>query len=337
MKNRIKRLFNKIMKPFKYIYKLISYKVKKSLRLELIFTFGLCFLMAIMTFIITNSYLTKASKYSEINYEKGINEIYNYSLSISNEINSEKLKIEDKDTIQELIDRHWSMDKNNKIFIANTDGKILFKVENVEVEKVDIFEIIKNNIQLQNIKSYEYDYDVGRKEFVSINPLIFENGKAYVIVQGIPRAETIYYTKDKSVSAFLLAVIVFIFGFLFITKRKMNYIEEISKGLLQISKGNLDYRVKRVGNDELALLADNINYMAKELTDKIEKERKIEKAKNDLITNVSHDLRTPLTSIMGYLGLIKEKKFKSEKELMEYASVAYTKSEKLKNLIQDLF
>ncbi|HID0874985.1 TPA: two-component sensor histidine kinase, partial [Clostridium botulinum] len=194
MKNRIKRLFNKIMKPFKYIYKLISYKVKKSLRLELIFTFGLCFLMAIMTFIITNSYLTKASKYSEINYEKGINEIYNYSLSISNEINSEKLKIEDKDTIQELIDRHWSMDKNNKIFIANTDGKILFKVENVEVEKVDIFEIIKNNIQLQNIKSYEYDYDVGRKEFVSINPLIFENGKAYVIVQGIPRAETIYYT-----------------------------------------------------------------------------------------------------------------------------------------------
>ncbi|MCS4475053.1 HAMP domain-containing protein [Clostridium botulinum] len=266
-----------------------------------------------MTFIITNSYLTRASKYSEINYEKGINEIYNYSLSISNEINSGKLKIEDKDTIQELIDRHWSMDKNNKIFIANTDGKILFKVENVEVEKVDIFEIIKNNIQLQNIKSYEYDYDVGRKEFVSINPLIFENGKAYVIVQGIPRAETIYYTKDKSVSAFLLAVIVFIFGFLFITKRKMNYIEEISKGLLQISKGNLDYRVKRVGNDELALLADNINYMAKELTDKIEKERKIEKAKNDLITNVSHDLRTPLTSIMGYLGLIKEKNLKVKK------------------------
>ncbi|MCS4464602.1 HAMP domain-containing protein [Clostridium botulinum] len=93
----------------------------------------------------------------------------------------------------------------------------------------------------------------------------------------------------------------------------MNYIEEISKGLLQISKGNLDYRVKRVGNDELALLADNINYMAKELTDKIEKERKIEKAKNDLITNVSHDLRTPLTSIMGYLGLIKEKNLKVKK------------------------
>ncbi len=265
------------MKPFKYVYKLISYKVKKSVRLELIFTFGLCFLMAIMTFVITNSYLTKASKYSEIDYDRGINEIYNYSLSISDEINRQKLKIEDKKIIQEIINTHWNMDKNNKIFIANTEGKILFKVENVEAEKVDIFEIIKNNIQLQNIENYRYDYDIGRKEFVSINPLMFENEKAYIIVQGIPRAETVYYTKDKSVSAFLLAVIVFIFGFLFITKRKMNYIEQISTGLLQISKGNLDYRVRRVGNDELALLADNINYMAKELSDKIEKERKIEK------------------------------------------------------------
>lgn len=52
--------------------------------------------MAIMTFIITNSYLTKASKYSEIDYDRGINEIHNYSLSISDEINRQKLKIEDK-------------------------------------------------------------------------------------------------------------------------------------------------------------------------------------------------------------------------------------------------
>ncbi|MDS1005284.1 HAMP domain-containing sensor histidine kinase [Clostridium sporogenes] len=337
MKNRIKKLFNKILKPFRYLYKLISYKIKKSIRLELIFTFGICFLMAIMTYVIANSYLTRASKYSEIDYKRGINDIYQYSLSMSNEINDQKLKVGDKEIIQEIINRNWEKDKNNKIFIANTEGKILFKGKNVEAEMVDIFEIIKNNIQLQNIDNYEYDYDVGRKEFVSINPLIFQDGKGYIIVQGIPKAETIYYTKDKSVSSFFLSVAIFIFGFLFITKRKMNYIEELSNGLLQISKGNLNYRVKRSGNDELALLADNINYMAKELSDKIEKERNIEKAKNDLITNVSHDLRTPLTSIMGYLGLIKEQKFRSEKELMEYANVAYNKSEKLKNLIQDLF
>lgn len=343
-KSRINRLFsfilkpfNKMMKPFRYLYELISYKVKRSVRLELIFTFGLCFLMAIMSYVAVNNYLTKASKYSQIDYEKGINEIYNYSLSISDQINGRELKIDDKKTIEQIINTEWGLDKNNKIFIANTEGKILFKVKNVEEEKVDIFEVIKNNIQLQNIDKYQSDYDTGRKEFVSINPLVFKNAKAYIIVKGIPRAETVYHTKDKSVSSFFLATIVFIFGFLFITKKKMNYIEDISNGLLQISKGTLDYRVKRVGYDELALLADNINYMAKELSDKMEKERKIEKAKNDLITNVSHDLRTPLTSIMGYLGLIKEKKYNSEEELMEYATVAYNKSEKLKNLIKDLF
>ncbi len=87
-------MFNKILKPFKYLYKLISYKIKKSLRLELIFTFGLCFLMAIVTFIITNSYLTRISEYSEVDYNSGINEIYNYSLAISEEINGQNLKIE---------------------------------------------------------------------------------------------------------------------------------------------------------------------------------------------------------------------------------------------------
>ena len=87
----------------------------------------------------------------------------------------------------------------------------------------------------------------------------------------------------------------------------MKYIEIVSNGLLEISKGNLDYRIKRYGDDELASLANNINFMAEELKNKIEVERKAERAKNELITNVSHDLRTPLTSIKGYLGLIKEK------------------------------
>ncbi len=193
--------------------------------------------MAIMTFIITNSYLTKASKYSEIDYDRGINEIHNYSLSISDEINRQKLKIEDKKIIQEIIDTHWNVDKNNKIFIANTEGKILFKVENVEAEKVDIFEIIKNNIQLQNIENYKYDYDIGRKEFVSINPLIFENEKAYIIVQGIPRAETVYYTKDKSVSAFFFSCYsIYIWIFIYNKKEDELYRTNINRTFTNIKR-----------------------------------------------------------------------------------------------------
>lgn len=56
-----------------------------------------------------------------------------------------------------------------------------------------------------------------------------------------------------------------------------------------------------------------------------------------MITNVSHDLRTPLTSIIGYLNLIEEGKYKDEVELMYYIDIAYEKSLNLKVLINDLF
>ena len=69
----------------------------------------------------------------------------------------------------------------------------------------------------------------------------------------------------------------------------------------------------------------------------IEKERKLEKQKNELITNVSHDLRTPLTSIMGYLRLLRDSKYENKEQHDEYTRIAFAKSEQLKNLIEDLF
>lgn len=111
----------------------------------------------------------------------------------------------------------------------------------------------------------------------------------------------------------------------------------MSTGLLEISKGNLDYKIKRQGEDELALLADNINYMAEELKHQNENERKAERIKNELITNVSHDLRTPLTSIKGYLELIKRKEYKQQQQLEQYVCIVYNKTEKLEVLVNDLF
>lgn len=151
----------------------------------------------------------------------------------------------------------------------------------------------------------------------------------------------IEYDHDRNMDGRLLSVGVSFLSFLIIfylvTSKKMKYIEIVSIGLLEISKGNLDYRIKKYGKDELSTLADNINYMAEELKTKIENERKAEKTKNDLITNVSHDLRTPLTSIKGYLELIKNKKYTQENQLDQYANISYNQAEKLEILINDLF
>ena len=62
-----------------------------------------------------------------------------------------------------------------------------------------------------------------------------------------------------------------------------------------------------------------------------------EKTKNELITNVAHDLRTPLTSVIRYIGLVKENKYENEEEGAKYLEIAYNKSERLKVLIEDLF
>lgn len=117
----------------------------------------------------------------------------------------------------------------------------------------------------------------------------------------------------------------------------MNQIEALAEGVMVIAKGNLAYRIEKKGQDEIALLTDNINQMAEEIMTSIEMERKIEQQKNELITNVSHDLRTPLTSIMGYLRLLSEEKYETKEQYDEYLKIAFSKSEQLKNLIDDLF
>ena len=117
----------------------------------------------------------------------------------------------------------------------------------------------------------------------------------------------------------------------------MKYLEEIAAGVRFISSGDLSYRVEEKGKDEIKNLAENINNMASEIQERMEAERRAEKTKSELITNVSHDLRTPLTSVMGYIGLIKAGKYEDENMMKEYLDIAFNKSNQLKELIEDLF
>jgi len=137
--------------------------------------------------------------------------------------------------------------------------------------------------------------------------------------------------------AILQATAVFILVFYIITKQKIVYIQRISAGVGTIARGELSHRVPEVGKDELYLLARSINHMSRSLKDQIESEREAERSKQELITNVSHDLRTPLTSVLGYLKLVIDKRYDSPEQMEEYLQTVYHKSEKLKVLIDDLF
>ena len=122
-----------------------------------------------------------------------------------------------------------------------------------------------------------------------------------------------------------------------ITYKRYKNISLLVDNVDEMSKGNLDNKIEVKTRDEINQVAENINNIVEQLKNITVEERKAQQTKTDLITNVSHDLRTPLTSIIGYLKLIEEGKYKDEVELMYYVDIVYNKSLDLNILINDLF
>ncbi|MCG3562148.1 hypothetical protein L8957_28705, partial [Klebsiella pneumoniae] len=102
-------------------------------------------------------------------------------------------------------------------------------------------------------------------------------------------------------------------------------------------KRKYDHRIPFELSGDLSRVVTSINGLVDSTVAAIEDERKIEKSKDELITNVSHDIRTPLTSIIGYLGLIEDGQYHSEEDLLKYTHTAYIKAKQMKSLVDDLF
>ncbi|MCI6018200.1 MAG: HAMP domain-containing histidine kinase [Clostridiales bacterium] len=135
----------------------------------------------------------------------------------------------------------------------------------------------------------------------------------------------------------ILSITIFLTVFLLLTRKTVLYLQEISGALEKISEGHFETRVPVRYNDEFSIIADNINCMTMDLEYLKKSEQAAEKKKNELITNVAHDLRTPLTSIIGYLDILNTHPELTEEKKKTYIQIAYNKAEKLKTLIEDLF
>ncbi len=139
-----------------------------------------------------------------------------------------------------------------------------------------------------------------------------------------------------SVASVLCIAVLFAFYFWLITRKYMSYLRELSDGICGFAKGKLEDYVEVRGNDELGMIAANLNTMADNLKAMMEHDRSVETRKNELVTNVAHDLRTPLTSILGYLGLADRPDI-SELQRRNYVATAYEKAKRLEQLVENLF
>lgn len=142
-----------------------------------------------------------------------------------------------------------------------------------------------------------------------------------------------------SVLTYTAGVILFFVYFFILQWLQYRYLITINDTVNRIANGQLDFDYQMEVNvrSPFGPMAGNLNRMAGRLDQALLEERRAEQAKNELITNVSHDLRTPLTSILGYLGLIEQDRYRDEVELRHYVQIAYYKSQRLNVLINDLF
>lgn len=119
--------------------------------------------------------------------------------------------------------------------------------------------------------------------------------------------------------------------------KKLSYLSYIMEGTERIKGGDIHYKLDIIGNDNFSNLAENINNIGEGLDKAIHNQLKSERMKSELITNVSHDLKTPLTSIINYIELIKKEEDIKPEHIKDYVNVLDSKSKRLKILIEDLF
>lgn len=104
-----------------------------------------------------------------------------------------------------------------------------------------------------------------------------------------------------------------------------------------IAQGHYDIKIPEVEMGNLTIMIRSINRLVESTVRAREEELKVEKTKDELIANVGHDLRTPLTSIIGYLSLIEEEKYQSHQQLLQFTHNAYDKAILMQHLVNDLF
>ncbi|APG72070.1 two-component sensor histidine kinase [Lactobacillus delbrueckii subsp. delbrueckii] len=114
-------------------------------------------------------------------------------------------------------------------------------------------------------------------------------------------------------------------------------LRHIISELHYIANGHFDHRISFSVNNDMQKVIDSINSLVDSTVGAINEEKAIEQSKDELITNVSHDIRTPLTSIIGYLGLLKNGAVTSQEDMLKYINIAYDKAEQMRSLANDLF
>ena len=162
----------------------------------------------------------------------------------------------------------------------------------------------------------------------------FADGEADVTIYGF--YSTNYY-RIAYVLEFIFPCLLFIFIILAAVQKKMKYLIQLSEEVHLMEVGDLDQHITVRGNDEIALLASSVDSLRRSFIQKLARIMQLQDESKALVTEMSHDLRTPMTPLMIYLGMLREHRYESDEERESYIEKSYEKASQLKHMSDNMF
>ncbi|WP_290459679.1 sensor histidine kinase [Romboutsia ilealis] len=197
----------------------------------------------------------------------------------------------------------------------------------------------------KNRKNNIYPKDYAHNLIVKLTSLKMNNKEIYTIIKyvwifillTIIQVIIMFYElyEFAMYTAPLLSIALCVIS-IFIIKDKVNKIETIRNGIDKIKNGNIEHKIEIKKDILFDDIVKDINEIGETVNIAVEERLKSERMKNELITNVSHDLKTPLTAIINYISLMKKEDIQP-KHINDYVQVLDKRSQRLKILIEDLF
>ena len=209
----------------------------------------------------------------------------------------------------------------------------------VEEQSILNVQIYKDNIQIfdssyPDQEIWEAEIEAVDYDWISYQPISFSDGSADIIISGIYEYQLNNYSLIISIAlSFLLFLVLVLLGM----RKKMAYIKKLSEEIEILEGGQLDYEITVKGNDELAHLAKGLDDMRLSFRNLMRSEAEIVAENQRIVTEMSHDIRTPITSIMLYTEILKKDELKNETETQNYIEKIDQKAKRLKQLTDNLF
>lgn len=207
---------------------------------------------------------------------------------------------------------------------------IITDVDNDDIIKATSAKVLNNYI----VGSYLTEDDIDFVTYEKSATVKFKDQKAIVYIESYSNAK---FLIPYLIIMVLISLFIFLLPILRYVAKKMNYINKINEDIDIIASGNLGHEIVLKGNDEITNLASEIDHLRNSLVSNIEKEQETREKNRELITSLSHDIRSPLTSLKGYMEILRLHKYKSDEQLNKYLNTCNNKIDEINELSNKIF